>query len=206
MIDLPFTYSWLIKRSVNKAIKTILELGCGRGYFGDLVNENLRYQITGVEIFQPYVAECKEKGKYSKVIKGDISRKLPFKNKSFDAAVCLQTIEHLERQAGLTLIDEMERIAKNLVVISTPNGSCLQEEYDDNEHQRHLSAWRPSDFVKRGYRVFGIGLKWVYGEHSCVNAQVELIKFPLYFLSFLMNPMSNKFPKLACQIVAVKRK
>lgn len=204
---LPFTYSWLIKKKIDRnEIKTILELGCGTGGFGDLVNDKDRYKITGIDIFEPYLKICRKKGKYVEVIKGDLTKTLPFKDQSFDATVCFQTIEHLKRGDGMKLLEEMEKVSKDLVIISTPNGECAQEEYDSNEHQRHLSTWSPFDFIKRGYQVFGVGLKWVYGEHSCVNAQVELIKSPLYLLSFLMNPLANKFPNIACQIVAVKIK
>lgn len=205
--DFLFTYPWLIKRNISQnGIKTILELGCGQGYFGDLVNNESKYEITGVEIFDPYIKESRRKGKYLKIVKGDITKKLSFASKSFDAVVCLQTIEHIGKEAGLSLLREMERIGKRLVIISTPNGDCSQEEYDNNEYQRHLSAWKPYDFKKRGYKVSGVGLKWVYGEHSNANSPLELIKLPLYFCSFLMNPLANKFPGIACQIVAIKRK
>lgn len=204
---LPFTYSWLIKKKIDSdEIKTILELGCGTGGFGDLVNDQDRYKITGIDIFEPYLKICRKKGKYVEVINKDLTKTLPFKDQSFDAVVCLQTIEHLKRENGMKLLEEMEEVAKDLVIISTPNGECTQEKYDSNKHQRHLSTWSTSDFLKRGYQVFGVGLKWVYGKHSCVNAQVELIKFPLYFFSFLMNPLANKFPDIACQMVAIKRK
>lgn len=205
--NLPFTYSWLIKRNINKmGIKTILELGCGQGYFGNLLNNNSIYEITGVEIFDPYIKECKKGGKYLKVIKADITKKLSFKNKSFDAVVCLQTIEHIEKKAGVSLIKEMERIAKNLVLTSTPNGNCIQEEYDSNKYQRHLSAWTPYDFKKRGYRIFGTGLKWVYGIHSHIGDSMDITKLPLYFISFIMNPFAYIFPNIAAQLVAIKLK
>lgn len=204
---LPFTYPWLIKRNIRKLkIKTILDLGCGQGYFGDLVNKDLNYEITGIEIFDPYINECKAEGKYLKVIKGDITKKLSFSEGSFDAVICLQTIEHIEKEAAFSLLNEMERIAKRLVLISTPHGDCLQEEYDSNKYQRHLSSWTPLDFKKRGYKIFGTGLKLVYGTHSHIRDEIDISKFPLYLISFIMNPLAYFFPNIAAQLVALKLK
>ncbi|MBI2600221.1 class I SAM-dependent methyltransferase [Candidatus Daviesbacteria bacterium] len=208
MIDnLPFTYPWLIKRNIKKfKINTILDLGCGKGAFGDLVNNEGKYQITGADIFQPYLKICKSGGKYKKVMKVDLIKKLPFDDKSFDMVVSLQTVEHLDKKDGFLLIKEMERIAKTLILLTTPNGDCLQEEYDANKYQRHLSAWLPKDFKGKGFRVFGTGLKLVYGSHSHAGNEIKLIQLPLYFISFLMNPVANINPNIAAQVIAIKWK
>lgn len=207
MSTLPFTYPWLIKRNIKKfKIKTILELGCGKGAFGELINDKGEYRITGVDIFEPYLKVCRDGGKYEKVMKIDLTKKLPFKDKSFDMVVCLQTIEHLDEKAGLSLIKKMEIIAKKMVLITTPNGDCLQDEYDENKYQRHLSAWIPLDFEKRGYQVFGSGLKLVYGSHSHAGDEIKLGQLPLYIISFLMNPIANINPNIAAQLVAIKGK
>lgn len=205
MPNLPFTYNWLLNRSIKEnKIETILELGCGKGDFADLVNKDNKFEITGVDIFEPYLKICREKKKYLKLRKMDLSKKLDFKDKSFDAVVCLQTIEHMDKKVGLELLAKMEKIAKKIVIISTPAGKCFQEEYDSNRYQRHLSDWIPSDFFKKGYKVSGVGLKWVYGGYSHVEEGFKLIKLPLYFLSFLMNPAANIFPAIGCQMMAIK--
>lgn len=206
IFNLPFTYPWLIKKNTPKnEVKTILELGCGQGAFGDMVNEDNNFEITGIDIFDPYIKICQKKGKYKEVVKGDLTKKLNFKAKSFDAVVCLQTIEHMDKKNGLSLLREMERIAKKLVIISTPNGECSQEEYDNNKHQRHLSIWAPGDLRKLGFKVFGTGLKWVYGAHSHAKSKMEIIKLPLYFLSFMINPLAYQFSDIGCQLVAIKK-
>ncbi len=206
MFNLPFTYNWLLSKLIKKnKVKTILELGCGKGDFADLVNKDHQFDITGVDIFEPYLKICKERGKYSKLMKKDLCKRLNIEDKSFDVVVCLQTIEHMDKKAGLELFTKMEKIAKKIVIVSTPLGECLQKEYDNNLHQRHLSSWIPPDFFKKGYKVSGVGLKWVYGEHSHVEERFKQIKLPLYFFSFLMNPVANIFPAIACQIIAVKR-
>lgn len=203
---LPFTYSWLIKKNIDKTqAKKILELGCGKGVFADLVNAQNKYQITGVDIFEPYLKECRLKGKYAEIVKKNLNEKLPFRNKSFDVVVCLQTIEHLKKKRGLSLLEEMEKVAGNLVIVSTPNKGCIQEEYDSNKHQRHLSVWTMNDFTERGYIVYGTGSKLIYGTDSHATNKIELSKIHRYLFSFLMNPIANVYPRTACQLVAIKK-
>lgn len=53
----------------------------------------------GIDIFRPYLEEVRRKGVYHDLILGDV-RFLPFKEKSFDAVICMEVLEHLERQDG----------------------------------------------------------------------------------------------------------
>lgn len=205
--NLPFTYWWLIKKNIERSkIKTILELGCGKGAFGNLINDEGKYKITGIDIFEPYLNVCKDTKKYEKVLKRDLTRKLPFKNNGFDAVVCLQTMEHLDKRDGMSLMIEMERISKKLVVITTPNGDCLQDDYDENKYQRHLSTWVSNNFKNKGYKVFGTGLKLAYGNHSHAGEEIMLVQLPLYLISFIMNPVAYLYSNIAAQLIAVKDK
>ena len=77
-----------------------------------------------------------------------------------DCVVSIGNIEHLERLDGELLLDEVENWANKVVVFETPNGFVYQGPIDGNQHQIHLSGWTPSDFRKRGYKVYGTtGLK-----------------------------------------------
>lgn len=202
---LPFSYNWLIKKKLTrKKIKTILDLGCGRGEFGDAFNRSGKYKVTGVDVFEPYLKICSRSGKYSSLIKADLSKKLKFKNKSFDAVVCLETIEHLKKPISESLIKEIERIAKKLVVISCPAGEALQDSYDNNPHQKHLSSWSSAEFSKRGYSVSGVGLKLAYGNSTHVNEKISFFRKILMLVSFFFNPVSNFLPFISCQLVATK--
>lgn len=206
MFTLPFTYSWLIKKLLNKSsIKTILDLGCGTGQLGDWLEKG-RYSLTGVDIFKPYLDKCRKKGKYTQLIKTNLTETLDFKTKSFDAVIALQTIEHLNKKQGECLVKEMERIARKIIIVSTPNGECSQDLYDENKYQKHLSSWTEKDFQERKYKVYGIGLKIIYGSQSHVQERLSIYKIPLYLISFLANPIANIFPSFSCQLVAVKNK
>jgi hypothetical protein len=70
-----------------------------------------------------------------------------------DTAVSIDVIEHLEKDAGRAMVEEMVRIATRRVVIFTPLGFLPQECGDvdswgmQGQHwQTHRSGWTPEDF------------------------------------------------------------
>ena len=202
----PFSYNWLVKKNIRKTtIKTILDLGCGEGSFGLRFNKNNEYKITGIDIYSPYLKKCLSRGKYKRVIKANLAKKIHLPDKSYDLVVCLETIEHLKKDQGLKLLEEAERIAKKMIIFSCPVGVAAQENFDKNKFQEHLSSWYPEEFSKRDYQVYGIGLKMVYGKHTHVNHRIKIYTAPFYLLSFLANPIANLFPVIGAQMIAVKK-
>jgi len=95
-------------------------------------------------------------GQYANVFERD-ARDLSFiPDKSYDAVFCAHLIEHMSKMDGLLFLREMERIARMIVVVETPNGYLPQGAADGNEFQRHLSGWEPYEFEMLGYSVVGI--------------------------------------------------
>jgi hypothetical protein len=79
-----------------------------------------------------------------------------FADKSVDTVFALDFIEHLEKEDGLRMLREAERVARRQVVIYTPQGFFPQS-YEDPEKtdrwgmdggywQTHRSGWEPEDF------------------------------------------------------------
>ena len=147
---MPFTYPWIIKNNLAGA-RTLLDVGCGDGSFMKIIrSEDIK--VIGVDLFSPYLKSARRLGIYEKVLKQDI-KKLKFKKKSFDVVLSSQVVEHLKRKEALKLISKMEAIAKNRVIVGTPNGYFPQEEYDKNKLQEHQSFWTKRDFEKLGFKV-----------------------------------------------------
>jgi len=107
-----YPYAYRLKKIASFARGKILEIG-----FSLLPNPFLRGDIIGVDIVLP---EKKPKN-YSKVIKADIMKKLPFKNKTFDTIIMSGVIEHLENP--LKALKECNRVLKKdgRLLIETPN-------------------------------------------------------------------------------------
>ncbi len=76
---------------------------------------------------------------------------------SVDSIFLLDVIEHIEKNEGLKIIQECERVARQQIIIFTPLGYMPQDvahgEKDGwglngGNFQKHLSGWEPQDFNK----------------------------------------------------------
>jgi len=94
---------------------SILDIGCGKGYFVSLDSD----RITGLDNNEESVKVCKLKG--LNVIKGNCLD-LPFKGSSFDGVLCSHLIEHFLPEYVFKLAKEIDRVLKKggIIVIKTP--------------------------------------------------------------------------------------
>ena len=149
--------------------KSVLDVGCGSD--SPLGKIKLSLYKEGVDIFEPAILESKKKGlhnKYKIIDILDIDKVYP--EKSFDAVVAFEVIEHLEKQKAIELIKKMESIAKKRVLISTPNGFLPQEILKNNPYEVHKSGWYESELKSMGYKCYGIrGLKFIRGKGSKIK-------------------------------------
>lgn len=203
---LPFSSPRIIRHHLGKA-KTILDVGCGDGSFMEKINFDNKYLVTGVELYKPFIKKALQKGIYKTIKTMDI-RKIRIKSKSFDVVLASQVIEHVNKKDGLNLIKKLEKIAKDKVILTTPNGFVEYDPfdvYDDNKLQKHKSGWDLDELRDYGYGVYGQGSGFIY------NPEGLLYKFRKFkniwvIMSFLLAPVNYFFPKLGAYIVAVKSK
>lgn len=77
-----------------------------------------------------------------------------FPDKSVDTVFALDFIEHLEKEDGLRMLREAERVARRQVVVYTPHGFFPQAHNDEHDRwgmdggywQTHRSGWDVEDF------------------------------------------------------------
>lgn len=93
--------------------------------------------------------------------------------KSFDVVMACEVIEHLEFADGPKLLAALEKVAKKIVILTTPHGFQKQDPNDpananepwiNNKYQLHLSGWCHTDLEKLGYTVLFNGGMNVEGE------------------------------------------
>lgn len=171
-----------------KGCHRILDLGCGpSSYLENLPYKGFRYSV-GVDGYQPSLDECKRKGLHDEHICVDIMN-ASFPDKSFDAVMCCQCIEHLTPKDADILLHRMEQWARKKILITTPNceeGFALAPEdeahspgfdrYSDKNLMRHISGWTTDSFRLQGFKVRG----------------------------YQGNPLNFFFPKKAPQLLAIK--
>ena len=193
-------YQTLAKELVG--CKSVLDVGCGS--WSPLAKVKKFFYSEGLDIHAPSLAKIKKLKIHNHYRLGDAAKlaKL-YRPKSFDAVICLDLIEHLEKPAGQKLIKEMEKIARKKAILLTPNGFTKQDPLEGNPHQVHHSGWQVKDFKKRGYQVYGMrGLKFIRGECATIKYQPWLF---WGLVSTLSQLIVFWLPKLAYQFFAVKR-
>jgi hypothetical protein len=131
---------------------------------------------------------------------------LPFANGSFDVVVALDVIEHLGQADGELLINEMWRVARKRIVITTINGFLQQSEYDNNPYQVHKSGWNVPTLREIGFHVMGLrGLKLLRGERATPRIRPLLFGHFVCFISELLL-VSRFVPQVAFQLLCVREK
>lgn len=202
---LPPTYQLIIKTLLpKKPHLKVLDLGCGKGAAGKVLNANKIHEFVGVDIYDPYLKICKKSGYYKKIIKNDL-KKIKFEKKSFDVVILFQVIEHLKKEDAEALIKKAINIAREAVLISVPNGDCNQEAYDGNIYHEHKSRWDVTDLRKMGFTVYGQGLKIIYGSIS-YEGRIEASWWQkiAVALATLLFPIIIIFPQIGVQLIGVK--
>ncbi len=191
-------------RVLDKQGQSILDIGCGRGEPIRFINRHGRFFTVGVDAFEPYLRECQRCGTHNEYVLCDI-RRLPFRRKSFDVVLCLEVLEHLEKEEGKQLIDTMEGIASKQVIISTPIGEYEQHTYDGNPYQEHSMSWSPAELKELGYRVRGHGISHLGGETGLVSRLPKTLGPLADIIYILAGPLVYFLPQLAGHVVCSKK-
>lgn len=183
---------------------TILDVACGRGKWGHLLRVNWwctqkgrgdaePKRLIGVDIFLSFLKKVKYHRIYDDVLLCHASY-LPFKKGSFDVVLASEILEHMEKREGWLLLEEVERVGKKTVIVTTPHfvrkrgGLPTPEGF--NPYERHVSRWSIKELLSLGYQVFGTGF-------------LPLAMFPL--LNSILSPISFLTPQLSTHLVAKKR-
>ncbi len=103
---------------IPDGVSTVLDLGCGDGAISNcLVSDG--FDVTGVDISTEALKHFKGKGVVASL------DKLPFSDYSFDLVICAEVLEHLPEETYERAVKEIERVARQYVIISTPNEEYL---------------------------------------------------------------------------------
>ena len=180
--------------------ETVLDLGCGKGFNSPLPGMPLTHTL-GVDIFEPYLEECRQKKIHSDYIRADI-REIEFKDSSFDAVLMLEVLEHFTKEEGRLLLDKCARWARRKVIISTPNGYMWLDELDGNPFQKHISGWSVEELQHLGFSVTGfLGWKKLRGDQVGLRYRPRLL---WQVISDLTQTVTCHYPGLASRLLAVK--
>jgi ubiquinone/menaquinone biosynthesis C-methylase UbiE len=185
-----------------KNCKSFVELGCGVKSPAVEYIRNIR--TVGIDGHLPSLWANKDNGYFKDYVLADLMH-LPLKYNSFDCVAAFDVIEHLTKPQANQLIEDMEKVSRKKVIISTPNGfnpKCHLE--DDNPLQVHTCSWTMDEISNRGYVVFGInGVLRLRGEYASATIKPEILGS---LLSRLSDPFVYKFPTAAFHLLCIKTK
>ena len=147
--------NWLGDRVINQVgNRTVLDIGCGiLNAFG---GRPIGSQHMCVDAFPPYIERLQEQGR--SVVLGKAPEVMEqFEDQSWDCVLLLDVLEHLTRQDAEQALSHAERIARDEVIVFTPNGFLEQHGWEawglpHNELQAHRCGFRIEELEQRGYR------------------------------------------------------
>ena len=134
---------------------TVLDLGCGNGR--PFIETEFPVLI-GVDIWKKKF----EMPEYDQIWFHDIREILElYPQKFFDVVTIIDVIEHLEKEQGIKLMEDAEKIAWDKVIIFTPKKWTENKDAVENEsywsygnkYNYHKSHWAEKDFTDRGYEI-----------------------------------------------------
>ena len=138
---------------------SLLDVGCGFGRWGFLAREFLdifygRYEqdqwqlrLDAVEIFPDYI-KSHHRYIYNHIFLGDIQSLLPELDK-YDVIIAGDVIEHLEKDAGIVIVQQLRGLACKGLIVAIPIGNqWSQEDVFGNPNEKHRSIWQLADLRK----------------------------------------------------------
>ncbi len=107
----PYRSKLIIKsyRSWTHEKEKVLDIGCGNGISTKQISENLKVFATGCDIEKNIVASFP----FFLIPR---SGKLPFKDRTFDAAMLNDVLHHVEKHQQLPILKEALRVAKEVLI------------------------------------------------------------------------------------------
>jgi len=146
----------------------VLDVGCGKAPTMKLLGVP---HSTGLEGYRPDFEEARKSGLHEQMVCDDLKNlSRCFAPNQFDACIALDVIEHLAKDDGLKLMQDMESIAKKRVIFFTPSGFLPQRHAAKDDLQAHLSGWDAKEMEQYGYQVIGLlGPKRLRGERHALK-------------------------------------
>jgi SAM-dependent methyltransferase len=139
---------------VGQAAATVLDIGCGRGEWLELLREH-KFAASGIDINADMVAQCRERD-LNVVVADAIAHLRQQPDNSIGALTAFHLIEHVPLDTMIELIEQAHRVVQpgGLLIFETPNpenlmvGAC--NFYTDPTHQRPLPPVMTQFLVEAG--------------------------------------------------------
>jgi SAM-dependent methyltransferase len=154
-----------IRRYVGPPPRRLVDIGCGLGFYGvGLLADG--YDWTGAEVDAADCAELARRGLPHQRVDG---RTLPFADGAFDAALCIEVLEHIDEPHGF--LREVKRVAPRQLLVSVPNCELLGYLHDhlaapwhmlEPDHKNFFTRWSLEALLREYYASVEIRFHTAY--------------------------------------------
>ncbi len=117
------------KELLKFAVGKVLDIGCGDAYPW---NGDVPSHVTCLDL---------DMWDYENFVLGDALH-LPFKDKSFDTCVLMEVMEHIDKGLWAVAVSEAKRVARERVIISSPDSNEKNMNIDYEGIKRYLYSKR----------------------------------------------------------------
>ncbi len=102
------------------AATNFLDVGCGSGEYLVTATEAGVAYVCGVDLAMAYCRRARQLVCGSSIAQS-AAEALPFRDRAFDVVLCSEVVEHIDPSAAHSALAELARVARRVVVVTTPN-------------------------------------------------------------------------------------
>ena len=139
-----------------KEKKKVIDIGCGPGTY-DRILADMGHDVTGTDYSESMIKVAIEKSKVDSNINYIItdSYSLPFKEASFDVAICIGLLQYITNEADA--ITEIKRILKDegILILITLNSISIMELYNRIKRDTSISKLYNPFKLKKLFKTAG---------------------------------------------------
>jgi ubiquinone/menaquinone biosynthesis C-methylase UbiE len=134
----------------DKTLK-VVDVGCGTGLVGKELKKNGFINFDGIDISKEMIDIAYGRG-YETLFLGNLNESLPFKSKSYDAALCVGVFTH--GHVGSDRLSELARIVKSGGIICFTVNEGVYDSYGFDSKIKNLEStniWKILEIRKSDY-------------------------------------------------------
>ena len=139
---------------------SVLDIGAGEGKYGEMLRRvRPNTKRIAVELDTDYVEEYKLRDLYDEVWDRDAADLMNDLDRTYDAVILGDCIEHMRKSVGLDLLNFLVYRSR-IIVVKFPI-QMIQDPYQGHKSEAHISVWSEHDF--RGMDCF-----FAERDHICL--------------------------------------
>lgn len=124
---------------------SVLDVGAGEGKYGEMLRRaQPKIRLIAVELDPDYVEEYKLRDLYDEVWGRDAADLMNDLDRTYDAVILGDCIEHMRKSVGLDLLNFLVYRSR-IIVVKFPV-QMIQDPYYGHKSEAHISVWSEHDF------------------------------------------------------------